>query len=132
MIKYILIPILIVIGMILLINSLCYADEVVSQTYRVVTAYNAGDVSQTDDTPCIDASNDNICHALDRGELRCAANFVKLGTLIHIDSVGTCLVTDRTNKRYRNRVDVAMKKHEKKKALRFGRKVLMVKILKKK
>ena len=113
-------------------SSLCFADDhkVISQTYRIVTAYNVGDPNQTDDTPCIDAKNSNICEALDQGELRCAANFVKLGTKIYIDKVGTCLVTDRTNKRYRNRVDVAMKKHERKKALKFGRKTLLVKILK--
>jgi len=113
-------------------SNLCFADDhtVISQTYRIVTAYNAGDPKQTDDTPCIDASNDNICQALDQGELRCAANFVKLGTKIHIDQFGTCLVTDRTNKRYKNRVDIAMKKHEKKKALKFGRQKLLVKILK--
>ena len=113
-------------------NNLCFADDhtVVSQTYRIVTAYNAGDPNQTDDTPCIDASNTDICQALDQGELRCAANFVKLGTKIHIDKIGTCLVTDRTNRRYKNRVDIAMKKDEKKKALRFGRQKLLVKILK--
>lgn len=114
-------------------SNLCFADDhtVISQTYRIVTAYNAGDPNQTDDTPCIDASNTNICQALDQGELRCAANFVKLGTKIHIDKIGTCLVTDRTNRRYKNRVDIAMKKDEKKKALRFGRQKLLVKILKK-
>ena len=113
-------------------SNLCFADDhtIVSQTYRIVTAYNAGDPNQTDDTPCIDASNTNICQALDQGELRCAANFVKLGTKIHIDKIGTCLVTDRTNRRYKNRVDIAMKKDEKKKALRFGRQKLLVKILK--
>lgn len=113
-------------------SNLCFADEhtVVSQTYRIVTAYNVGDPNQTDDTPCIDAKNTNICEALDQGELRCAANFVRLGTKIHIDKIGTCLVTDRTNRRYKNRVDVAMKKHERKKALKFGRQKLLVKILK--
>lgn len=120
--------VMVLIGM----SNLCFADEhtVVSQTYRIVTAYNVGDPNQTDDTPCIDAKNTNICEALDQGELRCAANFVRLGTKIHIDKIGTCLVTDRTNRRYKNRVDVAMKKHERKKALKFGRQKLLVKILK--
>lgn len=116
---------------VVVINNISYAEDfkVVSQTIRVVTAYNVGDPGQTDDTPCIDASNDNICQALNEGEMRCAANFVKLGTPIHIQNFGTCIVTDRTNKRYKNRVDIAMKKHEKKKALKFGRQKLMVKIL---
>lgn len=111
----------------------CYAraeDVVKSQTIRIVTAYNAGDVNQCDADPCIDASNTNICEALDKGESRCAANFVPKGTVLEIDGYGKCVVTDRTNKRYRNRVDIAMKKNEYKKALTWGRKTLLVKILK--
>jgi 3D (Asp-Asp-Asp) domain-containing protein len=108
--------------------STCYANE----TIRVVTAYNAGDPNQTDDTPCIDASNTNICKALEQGELRCAANFVPLGTFLHIDKIGVCKVTDRTNKRYRNRVDLAFMKDQYKEAINFGRQKLLVKILKRK
>lgn len=104
-------------------------DNIKSQTIRIVTAYNAGDVRQCDSDPCIDASNTNICEALDRGENRCAANFVPLGTILHIEKVGYCKVTDRTNRRYRNRVDIAMKKDEYKKAMKFGRQKLVVKIL---
>lgn len=106
-------------------------DIIKSQTIRVVTAYNAGDESQCDDEPCIDASNTNICEALDKGERRCAANFVPLGTIIHIDTVGYCKVTDRTNRRYKNRVDIAFKKDQKKEALKFGKQKLIVKILEK-
>jgi 3D (Asp-Asp-Asp) domain-containing protein len=100
-----------------------------SETVRIVTAYNAGDPRQTDDTPCISANGENICNALAAGQKRCAANFVPLGSSIYIDKIGVCLVTDRTNKRYRNRVDVAMQKHEYNKARRFGRQKLHVKIL---
>ena len=103
--------------------------EVKSETIRVVTAYNVGDPSQTDDTPCISANGENICRALAEGEMRCAANFVPLGSRLHVDKVGVCLVTDRMNKRYRNRVDIAMQKDEHRKALRFGRQKLQVKIL---
>jgi len=115
----------------------CYAEAedekryiIMSQTIRVVTAYNAGDPNQCDSDPCIDASNSNICEALKKGERRCAANFVKLGTVLDIDKWGICVVTDRTNKRYRNRVDIAMQKHERDKALKFGRQKLHVKIIK--
>lgn len=101
-----------------------------SETVRVVTAYNVGDPRQTDDTPCIAANGQNICRALLQGQQHCAANFVPLGTLIHIDKVGHCRVTDRTNRRYQNRVDIAMHKNEYKKARRFGRQKLHVKILK--
>ncbi len=98
-------------------------------TVRIVTAYNVGDVHQTDDEPCIDASNTNICTALDRGERRCAANFVPLGTTIWIESYGACKVTDRTHRRYSDRVDIAMKFHEKQKALNWGARKLKVEVL---
>ena len=100
-----------------------------SETIRIVTAYNAGDPRQTDDTPCISANGENICDALAKGQKRCAANFVPLGSRLYVDKVGICLVTDRTNKRYRNRVDIAMQKDEYHKARRFGRQKLHVKII---
>ena len=100
-----------------------------SETIRIVTAYNAGDPRQTDDTPCISANGENLCDALAKGENRCAANFVPLGSLLYVDKIGVCLVTDRTNKRYRNRVDIAMQKDEYQKARRFGRQKLQVKII---
>ena len=103
--------------------------KVKSETIRVVTAYNVGDPRQTDDTPCISANGENICRALAEGEMRCAANFVPLGSRLHVDKVGVCLVTDRMNRRYRNRVDIAMQKDEYRKARRFGRQKLHVKIL---
>ena len=113
-----------------------YADPVMfpyykvkSETIRVVTAYNVGDPRQTDDTPCISANGENICRALAEGEMRCAANFVPLGSRLHVDKIGVCLVTDRMNRRYRNRVDIAMQKDEYRKARRFGRQKLQVKIL---
>jgi len=100
------------------------------QTIRYVTAYNAGDERQTDDTPCISADNSNICERLERGEKVCAANFVPLGTHLYVDKVGVCTVTDRMNRRYKNRVDIAMPKGNYKEALTFGRQKLMVRILK--
>ena len=103
--------------------------RVKSETIRVVTAYNVGDPRQTDDTPCISANGENICEALATGQKRCAANFVPLGSSLYVDKIGVCLVTDRTNKRYRNRVDIAMQKNEYQKARRFGRQKLTVKII---
>jgi len=100
-----------------------------SETIRVVTAYNVGDPRQTDDTPCIAANGEDICSALAKGEMRCAANFVPLGSHLYVDKIGVCLVTDRMNRRYRNRVDIAMEKDEYRKARRFGRQKLHVKIL---
>ena len=103
--------------------------KVKSETIRVVTAYNVGDPRQTDDTPCISANGENICRALAQGEMRCAANFVPLGSHLYVDKIGVCLVTDRMNRRYRNRVDIAMQKDEYRKARRFGKQKLQVKIL---
>lgn len=116
------------------INSplLIYRDQqyyVESETIRIVTAYNAGDPDQTDDTPCISANGEDLCAALAEGRKRCAANFVPLGSNLYVDKIGVCLVTDRTNGRYRNRVDIAMPKHERQKAFRFGRQKLHVKII---
>jgi len=96
---------------------------------REVTAYNVGDPDQNFGDPCESANGEDICAALDSGSRRCAANFVPLGTLLHIASYGVCTVTDRMNRRYSGRVDIAMKKNEKKKARRFGRKRLKVTVL---
>ena len=96
---------------------------------REVTAYNVGDPNQNWGDPCQSANGENICAALESGSKRCAANFVPFGTLLRIAHYGICTVTDRMNKRYTNRVDIAMKKDEKEKALRFGLKRLPVTVI---
>ncbi|MEA1933673.1 MAG: hypothetical protein U9N60_04480 [Thermodesulfobacteriota bacterium] len=103
--------------------------EVISETVRYVTAYNVNDPDQCFGDPCISANGENICNALDLGYNRCAANFVPLGTILFVENYGECLVTDRMNSRYKNRVDIAMKKDEKEKALTFGIQKINVKIL---
>ena len=102
----------------------------VSETVRYVTAYNVGDPNQNHGDPCISANGENICEALELGAKRCAANFVPFGTTLFIQAFGFCVVTDRTNSRYQNRVDIAMKSNERRKAKKFGKKKLHVKILK--
>ena len=102
----------------------------VKSTYTMsVTAYNAGDIYQCDDDPCIAANGENICEALDRGYKRCAANFVPFGTILNVEGYGICMVTDRMNSRYYYRVDIAMKESEKKAAREWGHKVLKIEIL---
>jgi 3D (Asp-Asp-Asp) domain-containing protein len=101
----------------------------VRASIREVTAYNVGDPKQNHGNPCISASGENICAALNLGLKRCAANFVPFGTQLHIDRYGVCTVTDRMNRRYRNRVDIAMKINDKDKALQFGVQKLKVTIL---
>jgi len=96
---------------------------------REVTAYNVGDPNQNYGDPCQSANGENICAALDSGSKRCAANFVPFGTILRIAHYGVCIVTDRMNKRYSDRVDIAMKKEEKQKALRFGLRRLQVTVV---
>ncbi|MFA6130802.1 MAG: hypothetical protein WC730_00870 [Patescibacteria group bacterium] len=69
-----------------------------------VTAYNSV-TWQTDSTPCIGAQGTDICSFLDEGSNTCAANFVPLGTKLHVEGLGTCVVRDRMNDRYYYRVD---------------------------
>ena len=88
--------------------------------YRYVTAYNVGVVAQTDSTPCIGASGDDLCKLFEQGVNICAANFVRLGTNLEIEGFGTCVVLDRMNKRHTSRVDILMGPNEIAKAKNFG------------
>ena len=97
--------------------------------FRQVTAYNVGDPDQNFGDPCQSANGENICAAVDSGLKRCAANFVPFGTKLHIDQYGVCTVTDRMHKKHEHRVDIAMPKHEKEKALQFGVRRLKVTVL---
>lgn len=110
-----------------------YAVEIFttqSKTIRHTTAYVAGDPSQTDSTPCISADGSDICLELSMGEKICAANFVPMGTRLYIPGFGICTVKDRMNKRYRNRVDLAMQINKRNEADRYGKKPSEVHILK--
>lgn len=97
-------------------------------TIREVTMYNAGDPNQCDSTPCISANGENICEALKLGYKRCAANFVPFGTILEIEGYGECMVTDRMNSRYFNRVDIAMPLDKHTEAIKWGLKRLQVTI----
>lgn len=99
-------------------------------TIREVTAYNAGDVNQTDGDPCIGASGKDICKMLEDGKIVLAANFVPFGAKLKIENFGIGEVWDRTNSRYKNRVDIAMKLDEKQRAINFGKQKLLVAELK--
>jgi len=112
------------------ISSEIQHKEYTDETFREVTAYNVGDINQCSGNPCISANGENICLALEKGYKRCAANFVPFGTKLLIENYGECLVVDRLNSRYKNRVDIAMKFDEKERALNFGIQNLIIKILK--
>lgn len=103
--------------------------EVISETVREVTAYNVGVAAQTDDYPCIGATGENLCEKIALGERICAANGFPFGTRLHIENYGECLVLDRMNRRYRNRVDIAMGPDEVKRARHFGIQRLKIGVL---
>ena len=94
--------------------------------YRYVTAYNVGVVAQTDNTPCIGASGDDLCKLVDQNINICAANFGPLGAYLEIEGVGKCKVLDRMNVRYGYRVDIAMGPDEIEIAKGFGLQKLKV------
>ena len=106
------------------------SNNAATEHIREVTAYNVGDPNQNYGDPCISANGENICVALEKGLRRCAANFVPFGTQLFIEEYGTCTVTDRMNRRYKSRVDIAMKLNEKRAALKFGLQRLKVQIIK--
>lgn len=87
---------------------------------REVTAYNVGDKRQTDGTPCLGATGENLCRLVARGLKVCAANFVAPETILNIEGYGECVVLDRTNRRFGHRVDIAMRLDEADRALEFG------------
>lgn len=93
-----------------------------------VTAYNS-EPGQTDDTPCFTANNFNLCeHGI---EDSVAINSLPFGTKLRIPEVfgdRVFVVRDRTNARYRNRLDIWMK--ERSDAIKFGIQRLDIEILK--
>lgn len=91
---------------------------------RTVVAYNST-ANQTDSTPCLSADGSNICQLYIDGENVCAANFVKLGTLLEVEGLGTCVVHDRMNARFPNSVDWFMG-DDVAGAIRFGKRTLNV------
>ena len=109
--------------------------EVVRESFRQVTAYNVGDIYQTDSTPCIGAyPKVDLCEEVERGVRVCAANFVPLNTVLRIvtdEESFECIVWDRMASRFSTRVDIAMNYSEKAQAKQFGLQNLKVQILSK-
>ena len=87
---------------------------------RQVTAYNVGVSEQTSDSPCIGASGKDLCRLVAEGQNVCAANFVDLGTVLHIADYGECVVLDRMHRRFSDRVDIAMREDAIDEAVEFG------------
>ena len=97
------------------------AVEIKQGEIREVTAYNSVPW-QTDDSPCVSADGTNICE-LDYNV--CATNAFPLGTKLYVDKLGECVVHDRMNKRYKERVDWYMKM-DVERARAFGLQKLLV------
>lgn len=73
-------------------------------TTRTITAYTSMP-SQTDGSPCSAARGHNICEMWDQGYNICASNAFVIGTILRIDHLGDCIVLDRMNNRFPNRID---------------------------
>lgn len=73
--------------------------------YAYVTGYNTVE-AQTDATPCLSASGDDICG---RSDVVACPRHLPLGTVVEIDGkTYTCL--DRTNAKYNDRFDISCDK----------------------
>ena len=90
---------------------------------REVTAYTLGRVEETDDTPCIGASNKDLCKLAEQGIQTCASNEFPFGTRLLVGEI-ECVVEDRMARKYSDRVDIAMLDRDL--ALKFGRQELVV------
>jgi len=95
-----------------------------------LTMYNAGDPAQTDSSPCISASGDNICTMIAQGQNVCASNFLPQGTKIRIKDLGNCIILDTMAKRYSTRIDWALPAEEKQQAIQWGIKDIQYTIIK--
>jgi 3D (Asp-Asp-Asp) domain-containing protein len=88
---------------------------------RRTTMYNAGDPYQTDSSPCIGATGENICTLIAQGEAVCATNREPFGTILSINGLGECVVKDRMNSRYQGgEIDWAMPADKKAEAIAWG------------
>ena len=106
--------------------------KLVAEFIGEVSFYNLGDINQNDDSPCIGAFNENLCDALDNGELLVANNYYDKGTLLCFEGIGCGRVADRMNSRYeKSNFDIAMKLEDKQLALSLGRQMVLTRIYKK-
>lgn len=81
--------------------------------YRTITAYSST-IDQTDDTPFITANGTKVRRGI------VATNELPFGQELMIEGIeGIFVVADRTNKRYKFRIDIWMPTREE--ALQFGR-----------
>jgi len=101
-------------------NPAGFIEKLAPGLFREVTAYNVGRRNQTSGKPCIGATGKNLCRLVAEGARICAANFVEMETILHIEGYGQCIVLDRMNRRFGRRVDIAMNENEVDRAIEFG------------
>lgn len=106
------------------VSNVSKADIRQNGVIRQVTAYNSLE-RQTDTSPCIGAFGYDICKLYQKGIQVCATNAFAKGTILEIQNFGKCLVADRMNGRYKNRVDIFMD-DDVARAKRFGKQHLRV------
>lgn len=88
-------------------------EVIVVNNKTTFTAYTLSE-DETDNEPCIGASNNNLCELkpiLEKDNVRiCASRDLPLDTLIYIEGFGECLILDRMNKRFlgTGRIDILM------------------------
>lgn len=98
--------------------------DVPEKVVREVTAYTAS-VEETDSEPCVGAAGFDICEIAESGLNVCASNAFPIGTFLTVEGLGDCVVFDRMNSRYQNRVDWFMG-YDKERAIQFGLQKLYV------
>jgi hypothetical protein len=95
----------------------------------IITAYNVGLISQTDNDPCISAYNTDICQLVDQGIGIVANNCLPENTEIEIEGLGRFVVLDKKNSRYGcEYYDIAMPSDKYIEAIQFGKQNRKVKI----
>ncbi len=80
--------------------------EPTKQGVRSVSAYTSNP-GETDGSPEIGASGENLWTLYQAGDMTCAANGVAFGTVLEIEGYGGCTVRDRMSTRYhKGEVDI--------------------------
>lgn len=92
----------------------------------IVTSYTLGRPEENDNTPCIGAYNINLCELAKQGIKICASNAYKKDTKLKVGEI-ECVVLDKMNLRYKDRVDVATLDYLEAKT--FGKQILPIKII---
>lgn len=112
-------------------KRICGLDSVTCGKVKTMTvsAYTS-EVGQTDASPEVGATGENIYKLLQKGIRTCASNDYKFGTKLIIPGIGECVVKDRMNRRYtgKNVVDVYLG-YDTARAWKWGRKRLQVEVV---